>query len=239
MLRRATPDSLVAEGVRLHRSFETEAALGRYVQALAADSRHYRALWHAAAESVVLGMTAEDESRAFSRYAAAEAYARRALEVNPGGTEAMGWLAVALGRKALSAGVREAVRLAEEIRSMALQAIELDPQSPLGHHVLGQWHAEVRRVGGVQRLIARAVLGGKSFGEASWDMAETHLARSTELEPESLVHRIELARVYQETGREELARSGYEWVLAQPLREPTDAGLQSRARRLLADLGSA
>ena len=220
----------------MHLAFQVDQALERYQRALARDSHHYAALWHAAAQSVVVGLLEDDPDRAVARFEAAEAYARRAIEAKASGAEAWGWLAVALGQQALHAGLRDRVQLAEEIRAAALEALARDPDSPLGHHVLGQWHAEVRRVGGVQRMIARALLGGRSFSEASWEDAEHHLARSVELEPESILHRIELARVYAETGRPELARDMFEAVLAAPLRDPTDPDQRGRARALLEEL---
>ncbi len=226
----------MTEGVRLHWSQEPEAALRSFQRALALDSRHYSALWHAAAESVVVGMITSDPASAETRYAEAEGYARRGLESNPRGSEAMAWLAVALGRRALAVGMRARVRLAEEIRLVATQAVALDSTNANARHVLGQWHAEVMRIGGLQRFVARTMLGGESFDEASWELAELHLARSAELEPESLVHRVELARVHAATGREDLAREGLTWVLAQPVRDPVDPQQQERAVRLLDEL---
>ncbi len=232
----SSPGALIAEGERLHWALEAEAALRSFQRALALDSRHYGALWRAAAESIVVGMITDDGEIAAGHFEAAEAYARRAIEANPEGAEAREWLAVALGQRALSVGLRDRVRLAEEIRQAAIDAIALDSTSANGHHVLGQWHAEVMRVGGFRRFLARTMLGGESFGEASWASAERHLARSAELEPESLIHRIELARVHAATDREALARDGLRWVLAQPVRDPVDPKEKERAARLLEEL---
>lgn len=227
---------LIADGRRLHEAFDAAAALERFRSAVRTDSLHYEALWLAAAESVAVGILTDDVEASNRLFAAGVAYARRSLEVRPDGVEGHEWLAVALGRHALSVGVRERVRFAEEILAIASRAIELDPNSAVGHHVVGQWHSEVRRLSGFERFIVRRFLGGKTFGSANLDTARYHVERAVELDSTELVHRFELARIYLELGRVAEARVQFRAMIEQPLVAPTDPVYKARARTQLARL---
>ena len=98
------------------------------------------------------------------------------------------------------------MRLAVEVREAALEALALDSANAGAHHVLGVWHAEVRRLSGVERWLARRLLGGAIFEEASWEAAEGHLLTSVALDPGGLIHHQDLAKLYLDRGRTEEAR---------------------------------
>lgn len=231
-------DDRLERGLTLHRAWRVDAALAQFRAAVALDPEHYGARWAAAAEAVVAGMLETDPNRARTLFAEAVEHARTAVALEPDGVEGHEWLSVALGRHALSAGLSDRVSLAEEIRALAQRTLDLNPDSPRGHHVLGQWHSEVRRLNRVERFVARRILGGASFGDASWEAAEHHLRRSIELEPVQIVHHVELARVYLETDRPEEARALLLEVTGREPREPTDPQHIRRARDMLRSLGS-
>ncbi len=236
--RSEAADALVAQGYALHAAFDPEAALARFRSAANIDTTHYAAHWLTAAESVAVGILGGESAAARRLFAEAVEYARKARALRPDGVEAHEWLAVALGRHALSTGIRQRVRLAEEILAVAMRAVELSPESAVGHHVVGQWHAEVRRVSGIERFIARRFLGGKTFGSANLDDALLHLRRAVELEPEELVHRLELARVYLDLDRTGEAQAEFTVIVEQRLVAPTDPIYKARANEYLARLDS-
>jgi Tfp pilus assembly protein PilF len=128
------------------------------------------------------------------------------------------------------------VRLAEEVRRQALRVLELDSLHAGAHHVLGQWHAEVRRLSGVSRFFARHVLGAEVLDQASWDQAVRHLERAVELAPQGIIHHLELARVYLDRDREADARDELREVLQRPALEPTDPLHKQEAVRLMGEL---
>ncbi len=228
-------DELVAEGYRWHDDFDPETALARFRSAAGIDPTHYDALWLSAAESVAVGILIADTdgARATRLFKEGVGYARRALAVRPDGVEGHEWLAVALGRHALSVGIRQRVQFAEEILATASRAIELDPNSAVGHHVVGQWHAEVRRVSGFERFIAHRFLGGNTFGSANLDDAVENLERAVFLNPTELVHRFELARIYLDLERFADACREFTQVVDQDLVAPTDPVYKARARDYL------
>lgn len=224
---------LVDRGDEAQRRLRPADAVAAFEAVLQRDPRHYGALWRAARSEVSLGGLATDPDTARHRFAQAVAYARRAVEVRPDGAEGHLWLAVSLGRRALSVGPRPRVEYAREIREEAERTLALDPDNAGAHHVLGAWHAEIRRLNGVTRWIARRLLGGDVFGDASWTSSLHHLEAAVALDSASLTHRLELARVYMDLGRDDDARRQAREVLALPTKDPEDPLHKDAARRLL------
>lgn len=227
---------LTAQGDSLRSLLRPLDALERYENALALDDTDYEALWKAAREEVTLGMLAADDDAAQDRYRRATELARLATETVPEGTEGHEWLAISLGRLALGEGPRTRVRLSRQVHEEALYALALDSLSPAAHHVLGQWHAEIRRLSGIERFFASKLLGGGEMDRASWSAAEQHLSRAVELAPDRPIHRLELARVYVDTGRPDLARTLLQTVLDLPTTEATDPIIKQQAQELLVEL---
>jgi tetratricopeptide (TPR) repeat protein len=203
----------IALGDREYAAMNAEAALAHYEQAVAADSQGYEAWWKAAREAVGLGEFERDEARRAELFRKGEEYARRAVAVNPDDAEGHFNLARALGRVALSLGTRDRIKYAGEVREHALRALELNPDHPGALHVMGVWNAEVRRLSGLSRMIARTFLGGGVFGEASWDNAVRYMERAVAVDPQRLTHHLDLARVYADIGQTDKARAEYELVV--------------------------
>lgn len=227
---------MIRQGDSLHESLEPAGALEVLQRALESEPESYPALWRAAREAVSLGMLAPEGDAQKERYRQAESFAREAVKVTPDDPEGHHWLSVALGRRALLEGIRTRLKLAEEVRREAQTVLELDSLHAGGHHVLGQWNAEVMRLSGVSRFVARHVLGAGALDQASWDEAVRHLKEATRLAPESLIHHLELARVYLDMGRKEEARAELREVLERPALEPTDPLHKQEAARLMEKL---
>lgn len=218
-----------------HRAFRPLDALAQLDSLLVRHPDSYGALWRAAREAVNLGMLAPEEENRKAWTAAAVAYARRARAAGPDRPEGLSWLAIALGRQALEEGPRGKVRLAVEIRETALAALRVDSLNAAAHHVLGEWNAEICRISGLERWLARNLLGGGVFSEASWEAALHHLQRSVELNPAGLIHHLDLARTYLDVGREQDARRVLLGLLDRPALEPVDPLHKRSAVSLLLD----
>jgi tetratricopeptide (TPR) repeat protein len=208
-----SPAEHIALGDSLYAQFKPAEALPHYLAAIGPDSSNYEALWKAARSDADLAEAEHDEARRDRLSRAAEALARRAIRVNPDDAEAHFHLARALGRRALSVGVRDRIKFATEVRAEALEALRLNPDHPGALHVMGVWNAEVMRLNGVQRFFAKNVLGGRVFGEASWDKAVSFMERAVAVDPDRIVHHLDLGKIYADRGDKAKARAQFELVI--------------------------
>jgi tetratricopeptide (TPR) repeat protein len=202
----------------------------------APDTTSYAWLIKASHDAVDRGEfdTNRDEQKAL--YKAAEQYARRAVAANPADAEGHFELARSLGRAALSMGARDRVKYAVDVRNEAMAALKIAPQHAGALHVMGEWNAEVMRLNGFTRKLAKNLLGGKVFGEASWANAQRYLEQAVALEPNRIVHRLDLAAVYADRGDKAKAREQYDWIARAPAVEANDAHYKEEASRRLRDL---
>lgn len=207
-----SPADHVAIGDSIYAQFKPDEALPHYLAAIGADSSNYEALWKAARSEVDLAEAERNESRRDQLSRASESLARRAIRVNPQDAEAHFHLARALGRRALGMGVRDRIKFATEVRAEALEALRLNPNHPGGLHVMGVWNAEVMRLNGVSRFFAKNVLGGRVFGEASWDRAVSYMERAVAVDPDRIVHHLDLGKIYADVGDKAKARAQFELV---------------------------
>lgn len=224
----------ILAGDKERTAMNAAGALAHYQAAIAVDPNNGEALWRASREAVDLGEF--NDQRRDSLYHLGELYARRAVQASPASSMAHFALAKALGRRALSLGKRDQVKYASEVHTEANEAIRLDSMNAGALHVLGMWHASIMRLNGIERFFAKNVLGGKVFGEANWNDAAHFLERAATLEPDRIVHHLDLGGVYADRGETARAREQYQLALKlQPL-EYDDRFYQQQAQRALNDL---
>jgi len=240
----ALPASVMAQGVaehitlgdRAHEAMDAPAALQHYEAAIKAEPKNYEALWKATREAVDVGEFNPNAAERDRLYSLAELYARRAVDANPNDAEGHFQLARALGRKALSLGKRDQVKYAGDVRSQALEALRLDPKSAGAQHVMGMWNYNVMRLSGMTRFMAKTFLGGKVFDSANWNDAQRYMEEAVANEPNRLVHRLDLARVYSARGMKDKARAAYEATISATPTEYNDKHFQSEAATELREL---
>ena len=228
-----TPAEHIAIGDSIYAQFKPGEALIHYVAAIGTDSSNYEALWKAARSEVDQAEVERDEAKRDRFSKASEALARRAIRVNPQDPEAHFNLARALGRRALSVGVRDRVKFATEIRAEAIEALRLDANHPGALHVMGVWNAEVMRLNGVQRFFAKNVLGGRVFGEASWDRAVSYMEKSIAVDPDRIAHHLDLGKIYADLGDKAKARAQFELAVRGRRIDFNDPSYQREAQAAL------
>lgn len=221
----------VVMGDREHAAMNAAGALRHYQEAIRVDPANGEALWRASREAIDLGEF--DDRGRDSLYRLGEQYGRRAVQANPQSSMAHFALAKAIGRRALSLGARERVKLAGDVRQEALEALRLDSMNVGAMHVMGMWHANVMRLSGVSRFLARNLLGGKVFDQASWKEAVAYLERAVKIEPDRVVHRLTLGRVYADTGNEARARESWQVALTLKPTDTNDRHYQRQAEESL------
>jgi len=194
------------------------------------------ALIKAAYDAVDIGEFTEDPEQRASLFRRGEQYARRAVAANPRDAEAHFQLARALGRAALSVGVRDRIKYGRAVRDEALAALSLQPSHAGALHVMGMWNAEVMRLNAVLRLIAERFLGGQVFDEASWDKAQRFLEQAVAADPNRIVHRLDLGEVYADRHQAAKATEQFEWVVRATVSDYNDPNYKKAADRRLREL---
>jgi tetratricopeptide (TPR) repeat protein len=226
----------IALGDREHAALSAASALKHYEAALAVDPNNSDALIKAAYDAVDLGEFNPNVDQRTALFRSGEQYARRAVAANPNDAEAHFQLARAIGRNALTMGARDRVKFAREVRDQALEALKLDPKHSGALHVMGVWNAEVMRLNGFSRMIAKNFLGGQIFGEANWDNAQSYLEQAVALDPNRIAHRLDLAAVYADRNERAKAVEQYEWIARAPSTDFNDPNYKADAARRLRDL---
>ena len=203
----------LALGDSAHAAMNPGAALKEYEAGLALDPKNYELLWKASRDAVDVGEHAESKDTRTQMYRNGELYARRAVEANPADAEGHFHLARSLGRAALALGPRDRIKYATDVRAHALEALKIDPKHPGALHVMGMWNAEVMRLSGPTRWIAKNILGGKVFNSANWKEAVRYMQEAVANEPDRIVHHADLAEIYRDTDDAARARAEWETVL--------------------------
>jgi hypothetical protein len=165
-----------------------------------------------------------------------EAEVRAALAEDETSVKRRYALAVVLGARANTEGGKSKVRAAAELYDQLVTILEVDPGHVGARHLLGRLHAGVRRMSRVTRWIATNLLGGGHLEGATWESAEENLAYAEARAPRVADHHLQLALVYRDTGRPELAAAEIAHVMALPAVTAMDAAVHAEAARIGADL---
>ncbi len=210
-------------------------ALTAYRELLRRQPSDFDALCNAARIGVDLAEFEPGARRKDSLYMEALDHARRAVAVRPASAEGHFHVARALGHTALGSSPRERVRLAVEVKERAETALRYHPDHAGALHIVGMWNAEVMRLNTITRAMARTFLGGGALAEASWAAAIRALERAVAVEPERIVHRLDLALIYRDAGRPADAKVQLDRIAETPPSDFNDpqyqrAAAQARAR---------
>ena len=219
----------IALGDKEYVAMNAPAALAHYEEAIKQDPKSYEALWKASRSAVDLGSFERNDKNRESDFKSAELYARRAVEVNPGDAEGHFNLARALGKNALTQGPRARIKYATDVRAHALECLKINPKHPGCLHVMGMWNAEVMRLNGFTRMLAKNLLGGKVFSSANWNDAKRYMEESVANEPDRITHRVDLAGVYRDMGDKAKARAEYQAAMKLPNRDYNDRHYKAEA----------
>ena len=131
----------------------------------------------------------------------------------------------------VSRNIPEAAR---RIKDAADKAIRLDPHNDLAAVVLGRWNKVLADVNGIKRALGSLrdrELPTGSNAEAVWCFQ-----KAIEINPNRLMHHIELGQTYAQMGKTADARRLITKGLAMPDVEKDDPEIKRRGRETLAKL---
>lgn len=226
----------IALGDKAHAELKPTEALEHYEAAIKTDSTSYEALWKASRDAVDLAEFDPNKDQANELFRRAQGYATRAVAAKPDDAEGHFTLARALGRVALTVGKKDRVKYAADVRNQALEALKLNPEHPGALHVMGRWNAEVMRLDGFSRFMAKNFLGGKVFNSANWGDAQKYMERAVAADPDRLTHHLDLGEVYRDMGQKDKAREQFELVINGKATDYNDPHYKQQAEQALAAL---
>src|SRR5256885_1474839 len=142
----------------------------------------------------------------------------------------------ALARLSRTKGGKERVRFAKIIYDEGMKAIELDSTHDGAYHLVGAWHAEVKRLSGFQKFFAKALFGGGFLDKGNWDDAQKYLERAVALKPHNIFHRLDLAGADVDLWKYSEAREQPTTHGTRPLADVLDHEYQKEAAQLLEDI---
>jgi tetratricopeptide (TPR) repeat protein len=227
-------DELIAKGDSYLVRLQAADALKYYLPAeklepnnvslLVRISREYRHLMSDATqpqEKLDLGSTAVD-------------YAKRAVSLQPDDPDAQLAVAISYGKLQPLEGNREKIEASRIIKVAAEKAVKLDPSSDLGWHVLGRWHLALADVSAFQRAMAQIAYG--KLPDSTYEEAAQCFEKAIELNPNRLMHYIELGCVYAHMRRNDDARTFITKGLAMRDTEKDDPETRRQGQEVLANL---
>src|SRR5436189_182225 len=115
-------------------------------------------------------------------------------------------------------------------------ALAADSTHDGAYHLVGAWHAEVKRLSGFQKFFAKALFGGGFLDRGNWGDAQTYLEKAVALKPQNIFHRLDLAEVYVDLGRYSKAREQLTTIASLPIADVLDHDYQKEAAQLLDDI---
>jgi hypothetical protein len=155
-----------------------------------------------AREATALGIVRESKEERIDWLVRAHESASAAFALDSMNAEVGYWMSASLGLRADEEGGRTKISLARQAYAHTLRTLELDSLHPGANHIMGRLHAGAKRLGWLNRVIARALGFGEIMDAASWEGAELHLRFAAEGDPGQLVHLYELGRLLAERSDE-------------------------------------
>ena len=162
------------------------------------------------------------------------AYAERAVKLAPGNCDPHLSVAICLGKLTPLVGNKEGIEASHKIKAEAETAAKLNPKNDFAWHLLGRWNQELAQIGGMTRALALIVYGG--LPSASYDDAVKYFQKAIALNPNRLIHYVELGRTYALMGRKAEAKKFIEQGLAMTNHDQDDPGTKERGRKTLQSL---
>jgi tetratricopeptide (TPR) repeat protein len=234
VLQAEPADELIAKGDAFYVKLQAAEALKYYLPAEKLEPNNARLLVRISREYRHLMSDAPRSEQKLSLGNTAEDYANRAAALEPNDPEAQLAVAISYGKLAPFQGNRERFEASQIIKDAADKVIRLDPGNDLGWHVLGRWHLALAEVSSLERMLAPFAYG--KLPDSTYEDAARCFEKAIELNPNRLMHYIELGDVYARLGRTDEARRFISKGLAMRATEKDDPETKRQGQELLAKL---
>ncbi len=227
-------DALIKQGDAFAAKWQTTQALESYVSAekiepqnahiLVCIAREYR---HLLGDSTQVGDKLKFGGIALD-------YSLRAAALAPNDSEAQIAPAITYGKMLPFQSGKQQFEGSKRIKESADRAIKLDPNNDIAWHILGRWHRALADISMLKRMFAPLVYG--KLPTSTNEEAVTCFERALKINPNRLMHSIELGHTYVQMGRTADARKWINKGLAMPNVDKDDPATKTMGRELLKKL---
>ncbi len=162
-------------------------------------------------------------------------FAQRAATLAPNNAEAQLSPAISYGKMLPSMGSKEQVDASPRIKEAVDRTLKLNPKNDTAWHILGRWNRVLADMNPLKRMLAGALYG--NLPVTTNEAAEKCLLKAIAINPNRLMHYIELGRIYSAMGRKEDARKFIEKGLSMPNKAKDDPEMKTIGQELLKKLG--
>lgn len=237
VLNAQSSDNIKEKLERAEKKFQNgdeEKSLNLYLEVLDSEAENYKALWNSSLIYARMGFRMENESDQKEYFNKALEKAEKVMEYHDDKGHSYYVYAVAIGRMTDLMGSRDRVRAAHDIEKALEKAVELIPDYATVWHLYGVWHSDVANVSRAERVAARLISGG--VPDASNEKAEKYLIKAIEMDEESILFKLDLARHYLEIGEDEKAKPVLEEIIEMEAKTKNDPNKLEEAKELLKEI---
>jgi tetratricopeptide (TPR) repeat protein len=227
-------EELIQKGDVYYAKLQAAEALRFYLPAEELDRNNVRLLVRIAREYRHLMSDATEASEKLELGKTAVDYARRAVALAPNDPEAQLALAISYGKVLPMEETRQQIALSRLIKIATDKVIALDPHNDLAWQVLGRWYLTLADVGPMKRALAQVAYG--KLPPAKYEDAARCFEKAIVLNPNRLMHWIQLGRTYAKMGRDADARKLIDKGLAMPETEKDDPETKNLGQQILKKL---
>jgi len=227
-------EELIQQGDIFYVKLQAAEALEFYLPAEKLDPNNVRLLVRISREYRHLLSEATKPSEKLQLGHTAVAYAQRAVALAPNDPETQLAVAISYGKLLPFEETKQQLAASRLIKIAADKVIALDPNNDLAWQVLGRWYRALADVGAVKRAFAQVAYG--KLPPAKYEDAVRCFEKAIALNPNRLMHYIELGRTYAQMGRDADARKFISKGLAMPETEKDDLETKDLGRQILKKL---
>ena len=225
---------LIKKGDVFDEKFQPTEALKFYLPAEKMEPKNVGLLLRIARQYRHQMADATDPAKKMKLGNMGKAYALCATGLAPNEPEAHLSVAISYAKMSPLLDKKAQLEASKEVKTEVDQTLALDPKKDLAWHLLGCWHQRLADVGTVKRTLARLVYG--KVPAATNDEAVSCFQQAIKLNPNRLIHHIELGRTYAQMGKKAEARECIEKGLAMPNVGKDDPDAKERGRATLATI---
>ena len=227
-------DDLIRLGDVHDRRFESKAALEKYLPAEKLEPDNVTLLLRIARQYRHESQDAGAASEKTRLAGLGLNYAQRAVALKPDNAEAHLSVAIGYAKSLPHLSSKEKMNTLRVVKASVDRSITLDPKQDLAWYILGCWNQRVAELGGFKKAVAEMAFGG--LPPADDQTAIKCFQKAIALNPDRLIHYIELGRTYAHSGNEAEARKYIQQGLAMAITGKDDAESKQKGRQTLAEL---